>query len=295
MLVWAGGQWGTIGGGNLEHQATIQARRMLEAEAAPAFAVQDYPLGPFLAQCCGGRVRLIIERLGRADAVWLTQAACLAGAGQAFELRVRLGAPPSRDLTPHPGPDRPTVGGRPAEARGPGPASGDEIATRVAIAAPRVRLFGAGHVGQAIAHALAPLPFRLEWWDTRPDVAAETSARLVTPEALACIAAKPAPFRLILTHDHALDYALVQAALTARGDGYIGLIGSRTKRARFSRRLRDDGVGEAALARLVCPIGIAGLTGKAPEIIAASVAADLLIRGQAMARKVTSETALARL
>ena len=68
------------------------------------------------------------------------------------------------------------------------------------------------------------------------------------------------------------------AALWGGGEGYLGLIGSRTKRARFLARLRDDGIDEATLARLTCPIGISGLMGKAPEIIAASVAADLLIR-----------------
>ena len=86
---------------------------------------------------------------------------------------------------------------------------------------------------------------------------------------------------LILTHDHGLDYALTAAALAGGRFGYLGLIGSKTKRARFMSRLRDDGVSEAALARLTCPIGLPVLRSKAPEVIAVSVAADLLMRLEA--------------
>jgi len=150
-------------------------------------------------------------------------------------------------------------------------------------------------VGAAIARALAPLPFRVDWYDSRPEAAAQAGARLAPPEALRWIAAEPAPFTLVLTHDHALDFALVLATLSGGGVGYLGLIGSRTKRARFARRLRDEGVPEDALARLVCPIGLPGLAGKAPEIIAASVAADLLIRLDSLARTPVAEPAHASL
>ena len=298
MLVWSQGQWGTIGGGNLEHQATLQARRMLTRPEPPVFAVQDYPLGPLLAQCCGGRVRLTIERLGGGDAAWLAQAQRLRGAGQGFEILSQLGsAAVARTITPacSAEPAAPRVNGEPAQARGARPAPGDELRLPVEAAAPRLRLFGAGHVGRAIARAIEPLPFRVEWYDTRPEVAGPAGARLTPPEALRWIAAEPAPFTLILTHDHALDFALALATLKGGGSGYLGLIGSRTKRARFVRRLRDEGLGEAALARLTCPIGVPQIVGKAPEIIAASVAADLLIRLQVMTRAAGPEAVLAGL
>jgi xanthine dehydrogenase accessory factor len=303
MLVWPTGQWGAIGGGNLEHQAALQARRILARRDTLAFAVQDYPLGPLLAQCCGGRVRLIIEPLAPRDAGWLAQAARLRASGREFNIRIQLDDHAvNRSIIPAP-PAAPTVNGQPLRARGAKPAAGDEIVQGVEAAATRLRLFGAGHVGQAIARALEPLPFRLDWYDSRPDVAGQTGARLAPPEALRWIATEPAPFTLVLTHDHALDYALVLATL-AQGcpagggtgvGGYLGLIGSRTKRARFTSRLRAEGLGEAALSRLVCPIGLPQITGKTPEVIALSVAADLVIRLQAMARAAAAEAAVASL
>ena len=110
MLAWPDGQWGTIGGGNLEHQVTLQARRMLDLAEAPTFAIQDYPLGPVLAQCCGGRVRLLIERLDAADAAWLADAAGRLEAGEAFAIGGTLGA---RERTVTPGAGSPTVGDQP--------------------------------------------------------------------------------------------------------------------------------------------------------------------------------------
>ena len=88
MVVWADGQAGTIGGGNLEHQVAEQARKMLLTSVH--FALQDYPLGPLLAQCCGGRVRLLIERLDRTAVDWLTDAARRLDADQPFEVRTRF-------------------------------------------------------------------------------------------------------------------------------------------------------------------------------------------------------------
>jgi len=285
MLVWPSGQWGTVGGGNLEHQTSAQARRMLAATGAPAFAVQDYPLGPLLGQCCGGRVRLIIEALCDRDAAWLTEIERLTGSGVPVELRARLGdSGVARSAAPatNAGPAA-AINGTAVQARGAKPAAGDDLVCRTAATPSSLLLFGAGHVGRAVAQALRPLPFCLHWYDSRLDVAAETGATLATPDALRRIAAEPTPYTLVLTHDHGLDYALVLAALGG-GGGYLGLIGSRTKRARFIRRLRADGVGEEALGRLVCPIGLPTLAGKAPEVIAVSTAADLLIRLEAAAR-----------
>jgi xanthine dehydrogenase accessory factor len=291
MLVWTSGQWGTIGGGNLEHQATVQARRMLAHADAPAFGVQDYPLGPLLAQCCGGRVRLLIEALGAHDVAWLAKADHHGLRGEAYDLRKSLGAEGVTTIvTPAIGPGVGiTANGAQLGARGERPANGDQIVQRIAASPPRLLLFGAGHVGQALARALAPLPFRLDWHDPRPETAA-AGARVTPPEDLLALAAAGAPFTLILTHDHALDYALARAALAGCGCGYVGLIGSATKRARFTRRLRGEGLGDAALARLVCPIGLPGIHGKAPAVIAASVAADLLIRGREPARSPTDDS-----
>lgn len=285
MVVWEGGQSGTIGGGNLEHQATSQARKMLSGSQA-SFAIQDYPLGPLLAQCCGGRVRLLIERVEAASRHWLTDAARRMDAAQPFEVRTRFdpGLLTKTIVPIHAMSDAPPVSlsGAAASARGARPELGDELVERNDAPRPPLQLFGAGHVGQAIARAFAPLPFRLFWYDSRPETAHLPGVTVLEPAdmAAAALGATPETFSLILTHDHGLDYALTSAGL-AGGAGYLGLIGSKTKRARFMSRLRDDGFSEAVLTRLTCPIGLPHLKSKAPEVIAVSVAADLLMRLEA--------------
>jgi xanthine dehydrogenase accessory factor len=92
-----------------------------------------------------------------------------------------------------------------------------------------------------------------------------------------CIAEAPAHAALaILTHDHGLDYRLTRAALSRGPLAFVGLIGSQTKRARFLSRLERDGVGAEARGRLTCPIGLAGVTGKEPDVIAVALLAQLL-------------------
>ncbi len=144
-----------------------------------------------------------------------------------------------------------------------------------------VVMFGAGHVGRALADVLARLPLRLTWVDTRED---GFPAHLPHGVAVCCTdtplaevkAAAPGTIFLVLTHSHALDLDLVRAIL-GRGDfRYCGMIGSHTKRASFARRLRARGHTEAAIARLHCPIGVPDIAGKEPEVIAIAVAAELL-------------------
>lgn len=140
----------------------------------------------------------------------------------------------------------------------------------------RLALFGAGHVARALVSVLGTLPARVTWVDNRPDpFPAPLPANIATevaeePETLL---APGFSHILVMTHDHALDYRLVRAALTLPGRPFVGVIGSRSKRARFAARLRADGLDPA---RLTCPIGLAGLTGKHPGEIAVAVAAQLL-------------------
>nr|WP_298798307.1 xanthine dehydrogenase accessory protein XdhC [uncultured Acetobacter sp.] len=147
---------------------------------------------------------------------------------------------------------------------------------------PVLVLFGAGHVGRALAHALAPLPLHLIWVDPRPEefgpVPAGVDAR-VTSGWERILADVPAGSgTLVLTPNHALD-ALIVAAALERGDlSYVGLIGSRTKRRRFEASFREIGLPEEQIASLICPIGDRGIRDKRPEIIAALVAAELIER-----------------
>jgi len=145
-----------------------------------------------------------------------------------------------------------------------------------------LQLYGAGHVGRAIVRLLATLPCRVQWVDEREaEFPAEPSPapieRLCVEPVDAEVAhAPPGAFYLVLTHSHDLDLAITEAILR-RGDfGYLGLIGSATKRARFLSRFAQRGIDAATLARLTCPIGVPGIPGKQPEQIAVAVVAQLL-------------------
>ena len=151
-----------------------------------------------------------------------------------------------------------------------------------------LQLYGAGHVGRAIARALAPLNVLVDWIDERDDEfpseffehggAWPDHIRKVCVDAVEAevTSAPAAAFYLVLTHRHDLDLRISEAVLK-RGDfGFFGLIGSKTKRQRFIHRFERCGIAEERIARMSCPIGVPGITGKEPEVIAASVVAQLL-------------------
>lgn len=150
--------------------------------------------------------------------------------------------------------------------------------------APRfvLQLYGAGHVGRAIVRLLAGIPCRVSWIDERESefprepLPPHVERLAVEPVQAEVAAAPPGAFFLVLTHSHDLDLAITREVL-ARGDfGWFGLIGSHSKRARFEHRLRERGVADERIARMVCPIGVPGITGKEPEVIAVAVVAQLL-------------------
>lgn len=253
MVVTSDGLAGTIGGGALEHKAVQQARAIL-ALPPGSWRVQDYPLGPLLGQCCGGRVRLMVEHLAEVPE---------GGGPYAVTLSERV------ERSTLPGLRRGTV-----EARGAPLVAGDSFVEPAETARLRVTMFGAGHVGRAVAERAAGLPLHIAWFDTRPEMAETPGVVLASEdEMVACAAeADTGSAVVILTHDHALDYRLTAAALGGKA-GFVGLIGSRTKRARFLSRLAGEGVDTAQLA---CPIGLPGVEGKEPEVIAIAVLAQLL-------------------
>lgn len=239
MLVDAQGHTaGTIGGGRLEWEVIDAAQKMAGQSAWSAHEVRelDFPLGPRLGQCCGGRVHVQLRPLN--ESTW--------------------------DAWP-------------------------EASWRFTL-----HLWGAGHVGQAIVHALQGIEARVRWLDEReefleqpkaapahahpsPSVGALQLERVWSDPLHAEVAnAQAGDFHLVLTHRHDLDFR-ISLALCQRADfGFWGLIGSATKRARFEHQLRDHGVSPDTLARMVCPIGLPGIEGKEPAVIAASVVAQLL-------------------
>jgi xanthine dehydrogenase accessory factor len=265
MLVTADALHGTIGGGQLEYCAVEQARAIL-ALAPGQWRMQDYPLGPLLGQCCGGRVRLLIEHIDPAAMDWLEEAT---------DDRILVSAFRADRVDRYVNDQALPTG---LSARGDRPRAGDSLAEIIGQHRRPLYLFGAGHVGQAIARHVANLPFRLAWFDTRP-VFETIEGVAVVPEAAIeqCVADAPDDAAiLILTHDHGLDYRLTLAALSRPPCAFVGLIGSATKGARFHARLARDGLDAQARGRLTSPIGVPGVMGKEPDVIAIAVLAQLL-------------------
>jgi xanthine dehydrogenase accessory factor len=152
-------------------------------------------------------------------------------------------------------------------------------------ARPHVFLFGSGHVGRALAQALSVLPLQVHVVDTRPDELHDLPPNVTThavpmPEAIVRSAPQNASY-VILTHDHALDFLIGAEALQRADAPYVGMVGSKTKRARFRSWYLGEGYPAEALDRLVLPIGGKafphGLGDKRPEVIAALAAAEILI------------------
>ncbi len=234
LLVTSAGQFGSIGGGHLEHKAAELARGMLRDGAAEA-RLETLPLSAALGQCCGGKVTLLLEPF---------------------------------------------------------------LPTGFTVA-----LFGAGHVGKAIASVLAGVPLRLLWIDSRedqfpPDLPANAT-KIVADHPADEVKDLPAgAYALVMTHSHDLDLAICERLLK-RGDlAYVGLIGSASKRRNFEGRLARKGFTEAQIGSLRCPIGLPGIDGKHPREIAIAVAAELLTlhgaaHGQAAGRQAAAETAAA--
>jgi xanthine dehydrogenase accessory factor len=158
-------------------------------------------------------------------------------------------------------------------------------------AAPHVYLYGAGHVGRALARAFASLPLRLLLVDSRKAelllCSGDTSTCLTPlPEAV-LRDAPPGAAHIIATHDHALDFLLTSEALARQDAAYVGLIGSQTKRTRFLRWHAEQMPGVPAKA-LICPIGGNTVPDKRPEVIAALVVAEVL-QALAVWAKATAE------
>jgi len=282
----------TIGGGHLELCAIDIARQMLGLPAGVPQAerrLQRFSLGPALGQCCGGVVYLVFERVdpGLADvARHVSRLHARLCQGQDSTRLVALDSMDRPGLFSESGAsldgaaDTVLLNRAPchifADAKGRRWLQDTCVARRA-----QLMLFGAGHVGAAIARALADLPCSVTWVDERADqfpAGLPANVRLEVsdaPEALVD-AAGPGVSFLVLTHSHALDQLLAEHILRRAEFFWFGLIGSKTKRALFERRLLARGITGSQLSRMVCPIGIAGIAGKSPPVIAIAVAAQLM-------------------
>lgn len=144
-----------------------------------------------------------------------------------------------------------------------------------------VYIFGAGHVGRVLAQILALLPVRIEVIDTRQEeldaLPAGVPHRRVAMPEMVVRGAVPGSAFVIMTHDHALDFLIAAEALGRSDSPYVGMVGSKTKRAKFASWFLEQGGERDALERLVLPIGAQGLGDKRPSVIAALAAAEIMV------------------
>jgi xanthine dehydrogenase accessory factor len=273
MVVQQGaGFFGTIGGGRLEYETLAVAEAALSSEK-PSASLHVWPLGPNLGQCCGGSVTTLIETFDVGDLVHVSELAAAEAAGPfAVISRVKEEGRVARKIL---------RGGAEGVDRDEGSVK-HRFIERFGEVRETLLLFGAGHVGRAVVLALSQLPFSVRWIDSRvdqfPDYVPANVVTVRADEPEREIDAAPfAAFVLIMTHSHPLDYSIAASALRRDDFGFVGLIGSATKRARFANQARQLGLSEDQIARLVCPIGLPDIKDKEPSIIAAGVAAQLLI------------------
>jgi xanthine dehydrogenase accessory factor len=264
MLVWDGGQSGTIGGGTLEFE---MARRAVSVQGS---ALTVHALGPELGQCCGGSVQILTE-VFEAGSLPVAEHGVVArpvsgGRGGSVPLAVTRVLAEARQsgVTP--------------DAR----LMGAWFVEPVAAPSRALWIWGAGHVGRALVGAFAPLPeFEITWVDIDAarfpdgDIAGVQRLPAARPEALVPHAPKRAE-HVIVTYSHALDLELCHALL-GHGFGFAGLIGSKSKWARFQSRLAALGHSAPQISRITCPIGDPAL-GKHPQAIAVGVVSSLLRR-----------------
>jgi len=314
MVVTNADFYGSIGGGHLEFEALRIARDALDHAETPASTwIVRFPLAARLGQCCGGVATLAYTTIAAGAHAWLDAAAACVRTSTPFALATRVGGA-------HDAPSKLLV--TPDESYG---SLADTSLDPVAIAAGRSRLaagqigaglvalperdamtlliqvvrpdafpvliFGNGHVGRALVQVLGALPAHVRWIDTRENdfpAAVPANVEIVATDAPEdeIVQAPQGAFVVVLTHSHPLDFALVEAALARDDWRYLGLIGSRSKRTQFEKRLVARGMAPEILARLVCPIGMRSgiaIHGKEPGAIAIAVAAEIVAAREAAA------------
>jgi xanthine dehydrogenase accessory factor len=283
---------GTIGGGHLEFEAIRIAREGLRADGAGA-SLARFPLAARLGQCCGGVATVLFQRFDAATGPLLAALARHVEHAEPVALATAVthdSAGPmlvTADTTPEALPSAVLAVARALVAqRDAAPQIIEEtgetwFVERVVGNDFRIVIFGNGHVGRALVQVLGALPCTVTWVDERDSDFPASLPRNVAvvatdvPEA-EVRAAAPGSMFLVMTHSHALDFELVAAILERDDFRYAGMIGSKAKRAQMERRLAERGVDSASIARVTCPIGIAGIHSREPGAIAVTVAGELL-------------------
>lgn len=293
MAVTGAETFGTIGGGVLEFRAIEFARDLLVGDRTAGH--MSFTLGPGSGQCCGGVADLLFEQIARGDLDQLGARGSNSGRQVLVTKFHSERGYTERALyiegdVPSVLPDN--LGQHIADVARTG--------VMVSLQSPdtwtliqslkrngtQVVLFGAGHVGRALVKVLENCDYSITWVDSRPDqfpAKVGLNVRCVTVDEdyedvgeLVAAAAENALY-IVMTHSHPIDYKICAAVLRWGRFDYLGLIGSKTKAAKFKRHFAKDGLGADTIKRLTCPIGIAGVRGKMPGEIAVALAAQLLI------------------
>ena len=287
MIVSESATIGTIGGGQLEYQCARLACEMLGDDETPA--LRKFPLGTSMGQCCGGVVDILFEPIASRLPAWLRDLRALHGQREPAVIVTHLGGATGKcvitanDIFG----DRKSASPDIVEKARQGLEAGrtshriddwffeDVVGTNLNIA-----VFGAGHVGSAVVQSLSALDCNVRWIDGRRNIFRGTPSNVRAIEtsdpALEVAAMPPRSCYVIMTHSHALDFDICDRILRRGDAAYCGLIGSLSKRRRFEKRFRSQGMQERDLERLVCPIGVAGISGKKPAEIAVAASAEVL-------------------
>ena len=228
MIVSIDEQYGTIGGGELEYRTINEAINLLK-DSSTKNKTLNYPLGPSLGQCCGGFIKIKLEKFNR-----------------------------GQDLLKK-----------------------NNLKNFITKNYKNLYLFGAGHIAQSLSIKLDGTGFNVFIIDSREDFLSKIKSKYVTkvlaknPEII--INNAPAKtFYLIMTHSHQIDLSICSSLLKKNDFSFIGLIGSKTKKNKFFKRLKNMGHKQEIINKIEIPIGLKGIEGKEPDIIAISIIARLL-------------------
>lgn len=304
MIVTATESIGSIGGGQLEYQCTRIACEALRDGNDAETSLRKFALGAGCGQCCGGVVKVLFESVPSAG--WLQQLRDLYATGEPFVMGTSVtearskyfmsGSMPVEWFRHHAWPAASAALARKLlDDESPAVLASGMLLEPVRSSGFHIAVFGAGHVGAATVDALSRLDCNIRWIDSRRDLLPrKLPGNVQVTESCdpgaAVAAMPPGSYYLVMTHSHPLDLQICERILTRGDHAYVGLIGSVAKRRKFERLLKQNGQSARSLAALHCPIGLPGLQGKKPAVIALSVAADLLQRRQAaVAMRITAD------
>ena len=285
MIVTSRETIGTIGGGQLEYQSTRVAVEMLDGFGT---TLRSFPLGSSMGQCCGGVVEILFEPVSDGIPDWLRDLKTLHGQREPAVIATRISrsnpekivvtardvfaGATSSELVPL---ARNLLSSNPETTR-----NVQEFYEPVVAPSLNIAVFGAGHVGTAVVNALSSLDCNIRWVDSRRNIFRKVPANVRAVEAVdpaLQVAAMPSDsFYLVMTHSHAIDFDVCDRILRRRDARYCGLIGSVSKRRRFEKRYRQQGMAQDLIDELICPIGVDGISGKKPAEIAVAAAAEIL-------------------